>query len=195
MSYLHRYPLYKRLAPIIVGLILCGGIGNPAVSALSEAREYEIKAVFLYNLLNFVYWPESFKPESMGPEINYRVCIFGENFFGDNLEIIAREQLNTKKSFAVQQLDQPDLAHVGELCHLVFISLSERHSYREILAGFSDYSILTVSDIPGFAQQGGMVEFYIEHNRVRLAVNLERVREVDLKMDAQLLSISKIVGE
>jgi hypothetical protein len=54
-------------------------------------------------------------------------------------------------------------------------------------------SILTVSECDGFAQKGGVINFYPDGTRVRFEINPEAARRAGLKISSQLMSLGKIV--
>ncbi len=55
--------------------------------------------------------------------------------------------------------------------------------------------ILTVSDIPGFMESGGTIQFVLLENRVRFAVNLNPARKCGIVLSSQLLKVAtKVVG-
>jgi hypothetical protein len=53
--------------------------------------------------------------------------------------------------------------------------------------------VLTISEVPGFASRGGMVNFYLDRGQVRFEANPERTRKAGLKLNSQLLSVAKVV--
>jgi len=78
-------------------------------------------------------------------------------------------------------------------CHLVFIGQSEQQQLSAILQQLKRTNVLTVSDMSGFAQNGGMIGFIIENGRVRIEINLDTVHSAGLKISAKLLEVAKIV--
>jgi hypothetical protein len=50
--------------------------------------------------------------------------------------------------------------------------------------------VLTVSDIPDFVQQGGMIQFVLRDGRVRFEVNLAPTRNNGLLMSSELLKVA-----
>jgi hypothetical protein len=63
-----------------------------------------------------------------------------------------------------------------------------------ILAGLKDASVLTVGETEGFAARGGIINFYIEGNRVRFEINPDAAHRSGLKISSQLLQLGKLVG-
>ena len=54
-------------------------------------------------------------------------------------------------------------------CRELFISSSETKQLTEILSNLGKLGVLTVSDMPEFVQQGGMVQFVMAEERVRFS--------------------------
>jgi hypothetical protein len=64
---------------------------------------------------------------------------------------------------------------------------------KEILAKLSGRKTLTVSELPGFASRGGVINFFVENNKVRFEINPATAQSEGLKISSQLLSVGKIV--
>ena len=68
--------------------------------------------------------------------------------------------------------------------------------YGEAALGVQRASVaLRVSDQPGFAQDGGMVELKRRGARMGLVVNLGALESAGLKASSKLLQLSEVVGE
>ena len=52
---------------------------------------------------------------------------------------------------------------------------------------------MTMGDVSGFAQHGVMINFYMEHNKVRFEINEDRVKDSNLSVSSQLLKLARIV--
>jgi hypothetical protein len=78
--------------------------------------------------------------------------------------------------------------------HILFISASEKKRLPVILSSLRGSSVLTVSDMEGFLDAGGMVQFLNENDRVRFAVNVDATGRARLKLSSKLLSLAKVVG-
>ena len=64
-----------------------------------------------------------------------------------------------------------------------------------MLASSGDSVALRVSDQPGFAEEGGMVELKRRGARMGLVVNLGALEAAGLKASSKLLQLSEVVGE
>jgi hypothetical protein len=149
--------------------------------------EYLIKAAYLLNFAKFVEWPaDSFKDDSS--PIN--LCILGADPFGSALDTIKGKMVKGRPLKIRWNNKADDI----EGCHILFISASEKQNLKQILYGLRSSNTLTVSEINGFAQLGGMINFIIVDQKVRFEINLDAVQRSRLKMNAQLLKLAKIVS-
>jgi len=78
-------------------------------------------------------------------------------------------------------------------CYLLFICRSERKNTKEIIGLLENNGVLTISDTPGFLDDGGIVNFTIEDNKVRFEINLTASENAGLKIRSQLLRLAKKV--
>ncbi len=78
-------------------------------------------------------------------------------------------------------------------CHLLFICQSERKNTKEIVDLLKNNGVLTVADTQGFLEDGGIVNFVIEDNKVRFDINLTASEKAGLKIRSQLLRLAKKV--
>lgn len=157
----------------------------PAQSAVS--KEYQIKAVFLFNFAQFVEWPSSAFANANAP---FRIGVFGDDPFGGVLdETVRNESINNHKLVVQRVNTEDDLAG----CQLVFISKSEKSRADKVLSGLSAKPVLTVGESDGFARQGGVINFYLENRKVRFEINPSMAQHQGLKVSSQLLSLGKIV--
>lgn len=175
-----------RAGLVLAALALCGA---PGVGAREEiSREYQVKAAFLFNFVQFVDWPRERFADAQTP-----ICIgiLGEDPFGSVLEDLLRGEKVRDRAFAVRRSATEE--NLGG-CHVVFVSQSERDRTRRILPALADKSILTVGEVEGFASAGGIINFRIEGNRVRFEINPAAAEREGLKISSQLLSLGTIVA-
>ncbi len=149
--------------------------------------EYQVKAAFLYQFLNFVEWPDD---AGLKGEDEISICVLGEDPFGPALAAIEGEAVRGKK---VKVKGVSGFKGMKG-CNILFISGSERANMQEILQ-FAGYSILTVGDMEDFAESGGIIGFVTKENKVRFKINAKAAEEAGLKISSKLLRIGYIVGD
>lgn len=176
------------------GWFLCAvaaGTLSFAIAAAAQSgqpSEYEVKAAFLFNFTKFVEWPDS---SFRGSEAPIVIGIIGDDPFGDSLpRIVAGQKAQGRSILIVKYRRGDDLRH----SQVLFISASERQHSAEILSGLQDASVLTVSDIDGFADAGGVMQFVIQENRVHFIVNLDAATQSKLRVSAKLLALARVIN-
>jgi hypothetical protein len=154
----------------------------------SRAKETEakIKVAYIYNLPKFVDWPADEKPSATEP---LRICMIGADPIRTVLGELSIRKVN-ERPIEVVQIKDP---HALPPCHLLYISRSEERQLSLVLQSARGTPILTVSDIPQFAHQGGMIGFVTEEDRVKIEINQSSVHEAGLKLRAKLIEIARLV--
>ncbi len=166
------------LGPVLLALLVMSG---RAVS--QSASEYELKAAFLYKFASFAVWPTT---------VAAPLCIgvLGEDPFGGVLERVVHGRSLNGRAFAIRRFKVlKDIAS----CEIVFISPSETGRLEQIFSALEGSPVLTVGDVPGFCEKGGIVNLATREQRVSLQVNLEAAERAHLQLSSKLLSLAAIV--
>ena len=174
----------RRIVSPLLIVALAWGSGSAADSPSS--REYIVKAAFLYNFAKFVEWPPAAFVSDTSP---LTLCILGDDPFGQAIDAIegkaaGRRRLTVRRTHTLAQIDN---------CHILFVARSERASVDTILTKAGQKGLLTVSDLEGFADSGGMIGLIREGNKIRFEINLEAARQAGLMISSKLLNLAKIV--
>lgn len=151
--------------------------------ARSEKRptlEYQVKASYLYNFLQFVEWP----PETFAGG-TILVCVFGEDNFGAALRDIVGESVRGR-TVTVRHFREPEDL---EACHIAFVSSSERSREPLVLQRLAGRPVLTVGETAGFIERGGMINLVRVAEKIRFEINQQAAEHNHLKISAQLLQL------
>jgi hypothetical protein len=147
--------------------------------------EYQVKAVFLFNLAQFVDWPAKAFPDPGAPLV---IGVLGEDPFGSYLDETLRGETVHNRPLLLQRYRR-----VSEIrmCHVLFISRSETNRLDQIFAALRGRSILTVGDADEFITRGGMIRLVTEKNRIRMRINVNAVRAAGLTISSKLLRLAE----
>jgi hypothetical protein len=174
----------RRVLGMLALVMLLLGIGY---AQSSTAGEYQVKAAFLYNFAKFVEWPASSFRDGTAP---FQICVMGRDPFGEGLLNITREKTVNGRRLEVDTV--ADLEHARS-CHILFVASSAKMPMQQIIEGLRGASVLTVGDTKGFAEQGGMIDFVLQDDRVQFDVSRTAVEQAGLKISSKLLSVAKVV--
>lgn len=152
----------------------------------SPSREYQLKAIFLYNFSQFVEWPPGSFSSDQAPLI---IGIVGTDPFGSYLEeAISGEKINGHP-LVIERYSSID--QIGA-CQILFVNLPETKKREQVITTLKGRNILTVSDAPDFLQHGGMIRFFTRQGKLKLQVNLETAKAANLVISSKLLRLVEI---
>ncbi len=172
-----------------VMMIIASVLGTTMVDVLAETKpspEYLIKAAFLFNFAKFVEWPANAFKDDLSP---MNLCILGTDPFGSALDTL-KDKTIKGRPFKIKRANRADDI---EACHILFISASEKGNLKQILDAVRNSNTLTISEIEGFAQMGGIINFIVVNQKVHFEINPAAAERSRLKISSQLLKLAKIV--
>jgi hypothetical protein len=162
------------------------GIGLRDTFAQTASKEYQVKAALLLNFVEFIQWPQSVFPDAQSP---ITIGVLGDDPFGSALEQTFQDESVEGRKVVIKRSKQ--LADL-KTCHLLFICRSEKDRLGDILESLNDTSVVTVGDMDDFARRGGIINFYIDNNKIRFEINAAEPRGI--KISSQLLKRARIVN-
>ncbi len=153
--------------------------------AADNDKTPKIKAAYIHQFSHFVSWSDN-GDASKTPDALLTICVMGHDRVGEYLERLAGHS-HGSYSIGVEHLASPSAAHH---CEILYIASRSLAAVDEIIQGMSRFPVLTVSDIPGFVDRGGMIGFVLKEDRVRLEINLFAAQRARLRISAKLIEVS-----
>ncbi len=169
-------------------MLLCGvsSVSVPASDNL-QAKEYLVKSAFLYNFARLSEWPDNTFKKTSDP---FKLCIMGDDSFGLTLNSIRDKKINGHPLLIFRRVTLESAAH----CQLVFVSRSEEQNLSKIISYLQQYPVLTISELPDFAQQNGHIRLFLNNeNTLSLEINLQAIRDAHLNISSRILTLATIV--
>jgi hypothetical protein len=167
-------------------LLILLPVAPRSVAQADSPSEYQLKAAFLFNFAKFIDWPPS------SPGAPFAICILGQDPFGRALDDSLQGKMIGDRQLEVRRLKDKTEAR---RCRMVFISSSESAHLADILESLRGANVLTVGETNGFAAAGGTIEFTLQDNRVRFAINTDAANRAGLMFSSKLLALAKIVHD
>ena len=176
----------KSPGPLLLWLALCLVCAGKLPAQVF--KEYDLKALFVYNFAQFVEWPPEAFPSATTPLV---IGVLGQDRFGKNLDDLTQSATASHRRLKIERSRR--FADVQN-CHILFIDQSESANLDEILRKCRGKPILTVSDIEGFSRRGGMIEFITDQKekKIRLRINNSAVKDAHLAISSKLLKLAQI---
>ncbi|OHB69625.1 MAG: hypothetical protein A2V70_15660 [Planctomycetes bacterium RBG_13_63_9] len=152
-------------------------------------REHAIKAVYVLKFAGYVTWPEGAFPDAESPLV---IGSIGANPIDPYLDRIASRQKVAGRPIVVRRFET---VQQYQPCQILFVGrLVDPEHQQAVLQRLGNAPVLSVGEMPGFAERGGVINFYIAGNKVRFEINRTVAEAKDLKISSKLLALAKIVG-
>jgi hypothetical protein len=170
----------------VLSLLLWLAISLARGQDAAAPSEYRLKAAFLWNFAKFVEWPTNAFASESAPFI---IGVLGKNPFGPDLEKTVSGKLINTHPIEVRVFDSVAEA---KQCHLLFVAASETARVADIVKSLAGTTVLTVGDTESgpFTENGGMIKFVFEGNKVRFQINDNAAKSANLKISSKLLSLA-----
>jgi hypothetical protein len=183
MRLAHQFRIWRRtLAQALI--IPCSFL-----AWAENISEYQVKAAYLYNFAKFVEWPAVDAESASEP---FRFCVLDEPSFEAELKRIVNGKTIAGRPANVVGVQNGEQSRS---CQILFISSSHDARSRPILDLLHSASVLTVGESERFLEQGGVINFVLQEDRVHFQVNRKAANEAGLRISARLLSVAKLIIE
>lgn len=170
---------------LIALVISCLSYGNLAFAQEGQPTEAQVKAAFVYNFGKFVEWPS----DRFGGRY-FIIGIYGDDDFAQVLANVVAGKFIYEKPVAVKRFSKmEDIAG----CHILFVGYSAKDNLTKLFNFVHKIPVLTVSDMQGFADRSGMINFRRVGNNIRFEINVNAAQQTGLKISSQLLKLAIII--
>ena len=164
-------------------------LGLPAVCrAQAEAKEYDVKAAFIFHFIEFTEWPAGSFANKQSPIV---VATVGRDPFGGSLDQICAGKSVSGHVVVVKHFTK---ATDVKGCQALFIGAENAGDLPVAIKVRGPEGFLTIGETNGFLAAGGIIRFYEEDNRVRFEINQEAAERAHLRISAKLLRLAKPHG-
>ena len=161
---------------ILLIAISCNSVG---FANEPQSLEYKLKALYIVRLAKFITWPENPQKNS------FRICIDSSDKVAVQLRKTTETEINGRK---LEIIDPPSDYTITQ-CDFLYLSEGK------VDLSLAYFPIFTISSQADFAEQGGMIEFYIDLGKVRMKANLAAANKAGIKLSSKLIRLLKTVKQ
>lgn len=171
----------KHTPRFFFGLFLLAGVS--AQPCRAELSDLQIKSAYVYNFIRFVEWPaNTVKPGNL-----VRLCVIGNTGLHTSLSVLDGRKVG---GYELRVMPRPSSNEELNACHVLYIGGQEQRRFLPIIKSMGDASVLTISDIPEFAEHGGSIGLLYRENKMLFEVNLASTRRAGLRLSSQMLNLA-----
>lgn len=148
-------------------------------------REALIKTALIVKMAVLVTWPDAKLP---GPGKPLTLCVAGNTSLP--LSRVNGQRVQGKWRIEVREIAK---ASVVKKCHMLYIGDSEPALLNRLLDDAKNASVLTFADMNGFVKIGGMVGIVTVDEKVGFELNIDALKQADLKVDVGLYKLAQAI--
>lgn len=147
-----------------------------------------MKAAFVVQLAKFAEWPaKSFA----APQMSFMLCTMSDEAMYRALSAHASVSVSVRgHPLQIHRLVPGDSTRA---CHALFIDDTAEGRMRDVLRSLDGAAVLTIGDLPRFADAGGMIGLVTSDERIGFEVNLEATQRGQMALSAELLRLARNV--
>lgn len=184
VNLLHRLHRLRRDRWTRSGLMACvcalvWALAAPGVRA-QTASEAAVKAGFVYNFIKFTQWP------GLREGTPIRLCAASARPLDGQLSLLQGRSVGNR--LLEVRLATP--ATDWRQCDVLFLDEEDADRLSLVSARLARAPVLTLGDLPGFVDAGGMIGLRVEASRVRFDVNLNSAQQSGLVLNSQMLKLA-----
>lgn len=153
----------------------------------APARESDVKAAAINNIIAFVEWPAGSFVSDESPLV---VGILGHGPIASLLDNFVEGDTWHGRKVVIERYAKPDQIRA---CHVLFLARSEHVRWTAARAATAGRPILTISEAENFARNGGIVQLAIERNKLHLTINLGVARASGLTISSKVLRLAEVL--
>ncbi|HET7655901.1 MAG TPA: YfiR family protein [Luteimonas sp.] len=188
----HRHPWWRR-AGWLLGLALC----LPLAAQPLGNRERQVEAAFLVNFVRYAEWP---RQRFTGEGDPYVIAVVGSQDATDTVAAIARAAGPIQgRRIEVRRVDldvrgarREAAARRLRAAHVAFLSSDAATTAEQLLGVLDGAPVLTVSDVPGFVEAGGMLGLVRAGPHMAFEANPRAINACGLGLSAKVLKLARI---
>jgi hypothetical protein len=175
---------YKWL--ILILIFTATFINTTYASANEITAEEEIKAKFIVNYIHYTKWPANIRKKS---DV-VTVCVIE----GDLTALYLRKANDNPSNKVTLKVKEKGKKANFTDCNILYISKIYENDEDYLINITKGKPILTISDIPGFSENGGITGFILTPGKdVELILNMKALMAANIDIDPDLLLIMKIL--
>lgn len=149
-----------------------------------SAQKEKFQSLFIYNFSKYVKWPDD------QPTDKFIIGVIGSPEMTRALQSMATNRKVNGADIIVKQFSS---ASEVRDCHILYISESASSKLDDVITSTGNNPVLIVSDTPGMAKKGSVINFIEEEGKIKFELNQKYAETRGLKVSGSLVSLAILV--
>lgn len=156
------------------------------LSSIAFAQKEKYESLFIYNFTKYIKWPDSYN------EGKFVIGVIGDSNIFSALEAMANSKKKTGAGALLEVTKYNTIGDIGA-CNILFVSENVVKDLSEIENSTSDKPILIITDTPGMATQGAVINFIEKDGKIKFELNQAKALEKQLIVSGSLTALAIVI--
>ena len=157
-----------------------GAAPKTRAATMPKTLEYDKKALYIYNLPNYIFWPRNVKSDK------FLIGVVGESALKGSLAA----NVYGKKINDLPAVVEPYAPANGKFYHMIFVSESKQKDFLKLKKTLKDQPVLLITENTYLEKVGAHICFYVDGDKVKFHVNKKNIEKCGLNVSEQLIKFS-----
>ena len=155
-----------------------------AYSGYGQKEKYQ--SLFIYNFTKYIKWPESYNSGK------FVIGVIGNSNIVEALNAMASAK---KKTVSGAELEVKKYNSISEIddCNILFVSQNVAGDLGQIDSNTDSKPILIITDMPGLATQGSVINFVEKDGKIKFELNESSASSRGLIVSGSLTNLAILI--
>jgi len=157
-----------------------------AVSFSSYAQKEKYQSLFIYNFTKYIKWPESYNAGK------FVIGVIGNSDILESLNAMASSKKKTSSGLTIEVKKYSSIAEIDD-CNILFVSQDSAGDLGQIESNTSSKPVLIITDSPGLATQGSVINFVELDGKIKFELNESVASSRGLIVSSSLTNLAILI--
>ena len=158
-----------------------GEVSSKPKTTLSKTVEYDTKALYVYNIPNYIFWPNSIKAT------RFLIGVIGDSKLNGALA----GYMYGKNIHRMPVVVEPYVPATGKFYHMLFIAESKEKDFTKIKKDLQNQPVLLLVENQNLEKLGAHISIYAEGDKIKFRVNKKQIEKSGLNVSESLIKLSQ----
>jgi hypothetical protein len=149
-------------------------------STISKAQEYDTKALYIYSITKYVFWPSFIK------ETNFLIGVIGDT----KLNAALASYIYGKKIHGLPAVIEPYNPNSKKFYHVIIIAQSQQKDFYKANKQFQGQPVLLIAENQLLEKAGAHIAIYPDGDKIKFNINEKQIQKAGLNVSGMLVKLA-----
>ena len=152
----------------------------------SIAQKDKYQSLFIYNFTKYIKWPDSYNSGK------FVIGVIGNSEVVESIESMAASKKKTGNGAIIEVKKYASVDEIDN-CNILFVSQNVIDDFEQIVNHTGTKPILIITDTPGMATQGSIINFVELSGKIKFELNKSKAASRGLLIASSLTSLAILI--